>query len=289
MKKVISCLAICLLVFSVFISCAEMQRVLNMANIQKPTASVSNVKISQISFDDIGLVFDISINNPNPVGIHLDGFDYDFLLNGSSFVKGDQNQGVDINSGGSSVVSLPVTLTFAEIYDVYKTVEDQDEIGYRLNTGLKFNLPVLGLTRIPLETGGTIPAVKIPSVKLSSISLKKMGFTSVDLEAVINISNPNSFGLNLDQFNYALNINEEKWVSGTKTNTINLNQKGESYIKVPISLNILNISKSVLNMVQNGANLDYRFTGGANVGSTLEMFGTQPLNFNKSGKISIIK
>lgn len=289
MKKVISCLAICLLIFSVFISCAEMQRVLKMANIQKPTASVSNVKISQISFEDIGLVFDISINNPNPVGIHLDGFDYDFLLNGSSFVKGDQNQGVDINSGGSSVVSLPVTLTFAEIYDVYKTVEDQDEIGYRLNTGLKFNLPVLGLTRIPLETGGTIPAVKIPSVKLSSISLKKMGFTSVDLEAVINISNPNSFGLNLDQFNYALNINEEKWASGTKTNTINLNQKGESNIKVPISLNILNIGKSVLNMVQNGANLDYRFTGGANVGSTLEMFGTQPLNFNKSGKISIIK
>ncbi len=278
-----------LMILSLFLACAEMQQVLQMANIQKPTAKVSDVKISQISFKDIGLMFDISIQNPNSISIRMDGFDYDLLLAGSSFVKGDQSEGVEIVSQGSSVVSLPVTLTFKEIYDVFKSMKDKDEIGYELRTGLKFDLPVLGLTRIPVETRGTFPAVKIPSVKLSSISLKKTGLTSVDLEAVLQINNPNNFGLNMDKFNYALNINGEKWVSGIKSTTITLNQKGNSDIRVPVSLNILNVGRSVINMINNGTQLDYNLSGSAEMGSTLPMFGAQPLNFNKSGQVSIIK
>ncbi|MBN2425517.1 MAG: LEA type 2 family protein [Calditrichaceae bacterium] len=287
-KNTISYAFMCIILIC-FIGCAEMKGILEMAGVQKPQARISGIKISQVSFKDIGLIFNIEINNPNSMGIHLDGFDYDFILNGSSFVKGDQNQGVDIESKGKSVVPFPITLTFKDIYNLSQSMKNMDEIGYKLNTGLKFDLPVLGMTRIPLETSGKIPAVKVPSIKLESLSLKKMGLTSVDLEAVMNIDNPNIFGLNLDGLNYALSISGVEWISGKKSSAIALNKKADSKVAIPISLNILNMGKSVVNMIQNGNNLDYKLSANSVVGSTLEMFGKQNIDLTKSGKIDILK
>ena len=65
-------------------SCSILNSILNQMNIQKPTVQITNAKISKLSFNDVSLLFDIEINNPNSVGINLAGFDYELLINNNS-------------------------------------------------------------------------------------------------------------------------------------------------------------------------------------------------------------
>ncbi len=64
-----------------FYSCSTLNSILNQMNVKKPTVNITNAKISNLSFNDLDLVFDIQINNPNTIGIYLAGFDYELLIN----------------------------------------------------------------------------------------------------------------------------------------------------------------------------------------------------------------
>ena len=70
-----------LLVLIGIYSCATLNTILNQMNVQKPTVEITNAQISDLSYDDLNLLFDIQIKNPNTVGINLAGFDYELLIN----------------------------------------------------------------------------------------------------------------------------------------------------------------------------------------------------------------
>ena len=71
-------------------NCAELMKIAQQGNIQKPAVRVSSARLAGLSFDKADLIFDIEISNPNSIGVSLAGFDYDLLLNGQSFLKGNQ-------------------------------------------------------------------------------------------------------------------------------------------------------------------------------------------------------
>lgn len=92
----------------IFLSCSALNQMLN--SVKRPTVAVDRVHISGLSFDDIDLLFDLKVNNPNSIKVSLAGFDYDFFLNGNSFVKGQQDKGLNIEAKGESIVQIPINL-----------------------------------------------------------------------------------------------------------------------------------------------------------------------------------
>ncbi len=274
-----------LLVFS----CSQMQQLLKTVDIKDPQAKISNVKITGLSIEKADLVFDIAVSNPNRVGITLAGFDYDLLLNNQSFLKGNRNETLKIAAQGTSNVQLPLSLNFMDIYKTYKALAKEDKITYALKTGLNFDLPVLGKVRIPVETKGSVPTIKLPKVKLQELKLKNLGFTGADLQLVLRIDNPNGFDVNLNRFKYDFRVAGQKWVQGQIKNPTSVPQKGKATLSVPIALNFLEIGKSALNLINNGNKLNYRLSGGAEVGSPLPILQSFPLDFNYEGKIGLTK
>lgn len=278
-------LAIVLLAFS---ACSSLNQMVGNA-IQKPDVNVSNVKIAGMSFDSVDLLFDIDVSNPNGVGINLAGFDYGLNINGNSFLSGNNADGLKIPAKGSHGIQLPLTLKFKDIYQTFTTIKNQDTSAYELSAGFSFSLPVLGDVRVPVSKSGSIPLLKLPSVKMGGLKLKKLNLTSADIELGIKINNPNAFGMILNKLNYDLNINGQPWGSGVTSNAMNVNQKGESEIKIPLSLNFLQIGTGVYQMLRGGGALDYQLKGDVDLGSTLPLLQNLQLNFDRNGNANLQK
>jgi len=166
MRRIWLLLIISLLFY--LVQCADVLKVLNQATVQKPAVKITNTQLAALSFDRADLLFDIEIDNPNSVGVSLAGFDYDLLLNEQSFLKGDQQKQMEIKARDKATIQFPLTLDFMDLYNTYQRLKEEEDVGYTLKTGFSFDLPVLGVVRIPVSTSGRVPMIKIPSIRFSS-------------------------------------------------------------------------------------------------------------------------
>ena len=144
-------------VIALLITSCSVKEIMQNVGVSKPTVSFDNVSINDISFDGLTLLFDFKVNNPNAIGIILSGFDYDLKINKSSFLAGNQDKGLSIKSKGSSVIQIPVSVTFKELIATYQSLKSKDSTDYSLAGSVLFNLPVLGNIKVPLCNSGHFP------------------------------------------------------------------------------------------------------------------------------------
>lgn len=269
--------------------CADVMKVLQQGTIQKPTARISSTKLSGLSFEQADLLFDIEITNPNSIGISLAGFDYDLLLNNTSFLKGEQDEKTEIKANGQATIPLPLSLNYKNIIKTFQTLKDADDVSYTLNTGLSFNLPVLGPMRIPISTSGKVPMLKLPNISLKSLKLKNLSFSGAEFDLALGIDNPNSWSMIVNALQYGFSINGKQWIDGQTTSKINVNGKQDNILHIPFSLNFLEIGSGVYNIITNGKGLNYSLTGQADLSSSLEILGNFKSPLDLAGKIDISK
>lgn len=148
-------LASLLLIALLQTGCQTTKEILNRMNVKEPGVSVTNVAVEKMSLVGVNFIFDVKIDNPNQVGIDLSGFDYDMLINGHSFVKGNQEQPVKIEPKGNSTVQIPLMIGFVDLFSVFSSLKKQGEASYQLTTGFHFDVPVLGKVRVPAEKTGS--------------------------------------------------------------------------------------------------------------------------------------
>ena len=161
--------------------CASLNQLLEKMDVKKPVVRVNSVNLTALTFEDAALQFRLEIQNPNNIGVTLDGFDYRLDIDQHQFLNGDQTDKTEIAAGKSSFVNVPVTVNFAQLFGMVKDLVSRKEVAYKTEFGLKFNLPVLGMTRIPVSHTGTLPLPKIPEISLSSLKVSKMRLTGADL------------------------------------------------------------------------------------------------------------
>jgi len=280
---------IILLVLISIYSCATLNTILNQMNVQKPTVEITNAKISDLSFDDLDLLFDIQINNPNTVGINLAGFDYDLLINENSFISGNQPDKLEIAANNQNTVQLPVKLKFLDIYNTFVDLKNNNNSKYQIKCGLNFNLPVLGETRIPISKSGDIPLLKFPKISFNSVKLDKINFSGADLMLQVKFKNPNAFSMLIEQMNYNFQVNGKSWMSGNANQKTSTNQNGESIIQIPVSLDFLQMGSSLFQLISGGKNLNYNFKGNLDIKNSHPMLQNLSLPFDQTGKFDILK
>ncbi len=266
--------------------CASVQ---NLMNINKPDVTVQNVRITGLTFNTIDLSFILAIDNPNAISISLAGFDYNLILNENSFLKGQQEKAISIESRSISQVDIPLQLSFKDIYNTFNTLSNKDSSDYEAKFGLNFNLPILGNTRIPISKKGKIPLLRLPSVKVSSLKLNKIGFTSASLNLALQVSNSNPLQFLLNQFQYDFQVAGKSWASGISDKKIQIARNGNSEIDIPIELNFLQMGQTAYQLLTGGNQIDYQFDGNINFDTSAEMLKNVNLPINTSGKIDLTR
>lgn len=269
-----------------FHSCAQLNE---LTNISKPSASVVDMNITGLTLQDIELTADIEIDNPNSVGVDMTSYTYSLDINEKNFVAGNAQRGLKIDAKNSSMVQVPVTLTFLELLQTFQSMRDQDESDYKFAASFGFDLPVLGTVEVPVQYSGKIPVVKQPSISLAKFSVESLSITGADLLVELNVQNPNAFQLLVDDLNFDLEVNGLKSFSGKVNETINIGSHSAQTVKLPFNISFLNAGMAAYRLLNSDEDLDYKLTGSTLIGSDLPYFKKSNFNFDKSGSVDILK
>ena len=270
-------------------SCSALNNFVAEAKPMHPEVDFVGAKLTGLSFDAADLLFDIKIRNPNSVGLKMAGFDYDFLINGNSFLKGDQQETLRIAAEGESVVQIPLSLSYVSIYQAFQSLRNQDVSRYQIKVGFSFELPVLGIVNIPVSKTGEFPLLKLPKVKLASLKLKNLSLTGADLLLSVQLDNPNAFSMLLEKFQYQFEVGGRDWISGSTEKTTQVAEKGQGVIEIPVSLNLLEMGTSIYKFLAGDKELNYQFGGKLDLATSLPLLGAVSLPFDRSGSIKLMK
>lgn len=289
MKKFQWVSVIFVLLGTLFLACSTVVPLLQGAKIQQPAVDFQEVKIAALSFDKVDLLFNIKIKNPNQIAIKLNGFDYNLSLNDSRFLSGKQDRKMELKALGETTIQLPLSLNFKDMYRTVRSLQSSDSSKYALECGFVFNLPILGSKRIPVRKSGDIPLLKIPSLKLHALRLKGLSLTRADLQLEIEVVNTNALPLSLGKLNYELDMNNARWLTGTSEMKKELKQKNKNILKLPLSLNLLELGNSVYQVIRGNKAFEYQLKGNMNLSSAKYLLPESVLPFDLTGKIHLEK
>jgi LEA14-like dessication related protein len=168
----------------------------NVAQSREPSLSFKNASLSDVSLAGATVNLTFSVQNPNPVGITLAETDYKLSLAGKQLVAGKPPSGVRIPASGSSDVTLPAQVRFADLGDSLAAVLRQNEVPYRAEGHLGVSTP-LGVVPLAFAQEGTLPLPRIPTISVQSPRINSLSLTQATLDLPLTLSNPNSFPLPL--------------------------------------------------------------------------------------------
>jgi len=255
----------------------------------KPKVSLAGAKIESLSFESVGLAFDLDVENPNPITVALAGYDYDFLVDNKSLVSGTQGDRVELAAEKKSVIRVPVRLNYKDIYDVASGLRDRDEANYQINLGFTFELPVLGEQRIPVAHSGAFPLLKMPSLAVESLKLQGLSVSGADITLAVNLFNPNGSSFTLKNISYDFAVSGKQWITADMAQEVGVQPKSESLLEFPIHLDFFEIGRSVFGLLTSDAPLNYHLAGNFDVASSLPLLGNVKVPFNKQGTIDLVK
>lgn len=275
-----------LVLFFIFFlsSCAELAK---HAETIKPTARLTGTHLANINFEQADLVFDLAVENQNPVAINLAGLNYDLKIENQSLISGVTAQGLEIKPVSTSTVQLPVTLKFDDLRKLPDELWQKDRFAYQLDTKIVVDLPIIGNYAIPLSRSGELPVPKMPVIKVKGVKIKNLSLAAAEVVAQVEIDNPNAFDLAFSDFDYQLDINQQNWGQGSISQRSSIPQKAKGTIEIPVKLNIMSMGQTAYQLLSSKQPLEYQLTGAMTLDTGIELLRNYRMPLDIKGKASL--
>jgi LEA14-like dessication related protein len=279
-------LPIALLQLLILTSCATLEQVSQALEGQKPSAKVEGLRLTGLDMNGVDLTFDVGVDNPNPVGISLAALDYDLKLFGSSFLQGAQPMGMKVAASGKSQVQVPVRLGFQQLLNSYRQLKGAEQVGYELDLGMGFEVPVLGKVRVPASYQGQLPIPEMPSVSLKSVDVDQLTLSGAKLLLELQVDNPNSFSLLLDKLDYNLKLNGYDVGGGVVNQAARVQQDGRGVISLPLSLDFAQAGMGLYKALL-GKGVSYDLSGLMQASSSNPILSGFTIPLDKKGSVGL--
>ncbi|MBO6793799.1 MAG: LEA type 2 family protein [Balneolaceae bacterium] len=254
---------------------------------EKPQLSVQDFKIDQLSLSNIDLLFDIKIDNPNPLSVSINNYDYSLVIADQQFVSGTQSLQTTVAASSSNIVQIPVSFGYQELYDTFKQISDQEETEFTFEGMIAVDVPILGLLEIPYSQTGKLPVVKRPGIRVSKMRVKSISISKIALDFDFEIENPNAFDIELSNFSYDLAINRLDAITGSISEQVGIGSKSSNTITIPLEINVLQAGMGFYRAISNKEPIDVNFSGSTTLGTDLPYFKASTFNFDRSGSVDL--
>jgi LEA14-like dessication related protein len=149
--------------------------------VQRPTASVTNMTLGEVTPQGFTMNFEVDVKNPNPMALPVADVDYKLRLVGRDFLDGKADPDASIPARGSMPVVLPVRVTFENLLAISDGVRRSGgDVPFELDAGLEFGggMPFLSKpVRVPVRYSGTLPVrqlLKDPAVLLRNSAAREL-------------------------------------------------------------------------------------------------------------------
>ncbi len=268
------------------LSCARW-KVAGKRLVDKPEVVLRSLRIDDLSLQELTLVADITVRNPNNFGVSLAGLDYELAVGQHPLVRGRKDEPLRVGAGGKTDVSLPFSFTFADVRRALGSLAGRDSAEYVINLGFAFELPVVGKIRVPFTHRGRIPVLRVPEVRLAGIRLKSLSLTSAQFGLRVAVENPNALEFVVNRLQYSLDVAGVKWVTGTAEQVGRVPSHGPGEVELPVTVNLLRLGEGVRDVLTGRRSFPYQLRGEISLGTDLPYFRAVPLAFDVAGEVRI--
>lgn len=168
---------------------------------------IQNVRprIARLDFQGVDLAFDFDVDNPLPIPIRAPKFQYALAVQNSPFLSQTVASGIDIPASATGKASLPVRLSYMDLFRVVQNLRAENQASYQLSGAL---LPsVAGQNfQLPFSHSGTVPIVRPPKFSIVDLKTSSGALGSMGLDITADVENPNVFNIGVDGLSYALKM-----------------------------------------------------------------------------------
>ena len=266
----------CLLVLAGLTACSSLQQI---AEVQKPKASVSDASLGALSLDQATVLVDVVVINPNPFTLKTAGFDLNMAIDTHQLASLSQpDTSLSIPANGRNKIQLPVTLKFKDVISAVGSLANKNSLDYSLDGTVKVNVPVLGDISLPLSFTGSLPVPRMPEISFKSVSLESISLSGARMNIDFDVTNRNIFDINLKDLNYNL-MAEGKSLTGGSLKTIKLQQGQTQKVSIPLSISTTNMGLSLYHLLSGSQSVTMGISLGADVAPDISVWNPGPLKF----------
>ncbi|MDL2229678.1 LEA type 2 family protein [Treponema sp. OttesenSCG-928-L16] len=282
MKIVAFCAIPFMLLF--FSGCQTVETVL-----KEPRLSVHSVTMESVSFDGMGLLCKVQVENPNAFAIPFPEIGWDFFINDNAFLEGVLKEGGSIKARETTTVNIPLQFTYEGLFNTFSSLIGAGELAYAIGLDIVFPIPIIEAKTFHLDFEGAVPIPRLPSFSFAGIEAKNISLQSIDFSLNWKLENKNSFALKLDEFIYDFAVNGSAWAKGSVREGISAGAGETINIPLNISINSAQIAGEMFRLISGGGSVNYSCTGGLVLSSDLPGFQKTEMPLSLSGTTGIKK
>lgn len=262
-------------------SCATLQK----AFLKEPTVEYRTVQVQGLDFDSVSLLLDFAVTNPNALDLNASAYRWNVSIGGKEFVTGTSQAPLSVAGKSTSVVQIPVSIGFKDLFAVFGDLAANDSVPYVVNLSTDLEVPVLGTRSIPVSSKGYIPVPKLPSFRIDDFELTKFSLAGSVVTLKMRVANPNYFAITYSNATYALKVNGEEWLNSRLNRSIEIMPKSDVVLSIPIDVNLQRWGTTVYRILTRGEEFEYALNGKGDLRVGLPDFpDLLGIPFNVSGK-----
>ncbi|GAB3644218.1 LEA/WHy family protein [Spirosoma arcticum] len=217
----------------------------------KPRLEMGNVNITNIDDDKIDMTVRLLIDNPLPVGFKAKRLNYTVLMANTPVVTDSYEKPIEIKSGDSTYVTLPMKVLIDKLTTVLKTLDkkDIDSTTYTVRSTFDLDVPILGERTFKSTVTKRLPTYYVPEIKIDAIDFGKVGLKRTDVATKVSILNKNKFPYNITDTHYSISIDGKQISEGDQPEPILIKAQSTTPVVFPVTMkpgNVLSLVDEML-------------------------------------------
>ena len=251
-----------------------------------PSASLVFIGIEADDPDYLRLFFELNVIDPLPAVGHMVVESWKVEMEGqdaSSAFTFD----CPTEYQGSSSFTIPIRLGMDIAALGAMGLAPRDDYSVTLVTALAFASNDTLKLEVSCTTG--FPGVRSPQFSISSIAILKAELINTRFRVRLKIENPNPFPIELGELNYRLYGEGRFWTDGNERNRIRVERKSILEGDVFLVMNFIDMDRRLLDQIINLVDVNYRFTGEAQVYTGIEYLPRFGTSFSISGYSEVLE
>ena len=246
-----------------------------------PKATFEQFKIKDVSFEGLETTFIFNVENPYPLGLELQALNWKLGLAGNDFLNGANDKGLDIDPGATSAVRIPISLKFADVFNIAKDAKGAGEVPWTIDGDFAFATPIGPIT-LPFKEQGVMPALSAPKVSLKALRVGKLDLKSqtASLELDLGFESDSDKPVKFSAFGYGIKLDGTDVASGNaKMDTVD-----GSGMTLPFDIKLVNLGATIIEAITKKTELKVRLNADTEVDTPL---GAVPLKINEVVKLQL--
>ena len=247
-KKVCSCLALSLMC-TLLVFPRSPERDLKI--------SLEERQIQDLSISGLTLVYYVKIQNNSDSSYVLSGYDYRFVVDQTEYIrlKVPLEEGIRIQSSDQTLLSFPLKITYAHLFEAVPGIEDRDRAQCYLAGTFVFSDGRKERGRLPFGFSGEFPVFKQPDLEFQAVRINDLTLGGADIHFEILFRNRNGFELLIDNIDYTLELGGYKIDESSITGDKDLKSLEEKTYSLPFLLNFFEVGKGVSDVLRQTSTL----------------------------------